>query len=74
MQPQTLRDASRRNRRRRLPVTAEEVRGYTASQIRRLQVEEGGEPCFRSDDRYTCQERNCALTRECQRLIASWMR
>ena len=36
----------------------------TPSRIRRLQLQEGKEPCFRSEKRYTC--------RECFRRVASW--
>ncbi|HFD13282.1 MAG TPA: hypothetical protein ENJ32_12565 [Crenotrichaceae bacterium] len=30
--------------------------------------------CFRSDERYLCQDRDCSLWGECQQLVAEWMR
>jgi hypothetical protein len=42
------------------------------SRIRRLQLQEGKEPCFRSEKRYTCRDSSCRFAAECFRRVASW--
>ena len=31
-------------------------------------------PCFQTDQRYFCEEMNCACAKDCKKLIAEWMR
>lgn len=59
----------------RPPRAAHEVHPHAPSRIRRLQVESGGEPCFRSDQRYTCRDFTCRFAAECRRrMVAAWRR
>ncbi|MDD3516955.1 MAG: hypothetical protein PHQ14_01300 [Chromatiales bacterium] len=47
----------------------------TGTEIRRVQVESGGEPCFGSEKRHECGEMDCPLRRQCMgRLVADWKR
>lgn len=42
--------------------------------IRRLQEEQGEEPCFRTERRLLCGQTNCRWRSECRRLVAAWKR
>ena len=44
----------------------------TPSRIRRLQLQVGEEPCFRTEKRYTCRDQDCRFSAECRRRVASW--
>ena len=44
----------------------------TPSRIRRLQLQEGKDPCFRSEKRYTCRDSSCRFAAQCVRRVASW--
>lgn len=52
----------------------ETVRKYSISQIHRIQMARGERPCFRTDNRYTCNRQHCPLDFECRRRIAAWRR
>jgi len=43
-------------------------------QIRAMQLQRGHEPCFRTDQRYCCNEKNCEWVSECKSLVAEWRR
>lgn len=42
--------------------------------IRRLQVQNGGEPCFGTERRRRCEDTGCAWRSRCMGLRAAWMR
>ncbi len=41
-------------------------------QIRRQQIRQGHEPCFRTVARYVCRETDCVYRPQCLRLRADW--
>jgi len=41
--------------------------------IRAIQMQRGGEPCYLSDKRYSCNE-ICEWSASCQKLRAVWLR
>lgn len=43
-------------------------------QIIALQLRAGREPCFRTERRHRCPERDCAYRAECRAMRADWQR
>ncbi len=61
-------------RARRTGVPDAGLTGSAVAKVHRLQVARGGEACFRTEKRWTCDESDCEWRRECRRLMAEWMR
>jgi len=49
-------------------------RGSCTALIRQLQVQQGAEPCFRTERRLLCARIECKWRSECRRLVAAWKR
>jgi hypothetical protein len=56
------------------PSRARRPAGSRTAMIRRLQEQQGEEPCFRTEQRLLCERYECQWRGECRRLVAAWKR
>ena len=58
------------------PAMAEDPEAAAAMALRweiwKIQIRAGHEPCFRTEKRYLCRERQCQWRTECRALRAQW--
>ena len=44
------------------------------NEVRAIQVQQGGDPCFMTSERLLCKNLECDWRRDCRKLVAVWKR